>query len=140
MSDDGPRNARFAPNGSPFSALLGIDYSSMYLNQQEKDLPLTAGIRWTKKGQYYKKAYLSRGNSFKALQWLYWCEAELHKQGHQVIMEHQYHQGEREIEGYRVDGYVKIGDREIIYELNGEMTVDMIKISYSLLRMLDTWM
>ena len=124
MTNESPVNARFAPNGWPFTSILFLDVNSMYLDAEKKDMPLTPGFRWTKtKGKYYKKVHLSFGTSFKSLQWLYWLEQELKSNGHDGVLHHQYHQGETKICGYRVDGFTTINGREVIYEFHGNLNV-----------------
>ena len=120
-SPSSPHSARFAPNGDPFTAISAVDENSMYLWSQQQNMPLTPGLRWVKnKNGKFTKQILSTGNSLKALQYLYYQQSLLDKQGIDVTIEHQYHQGEKWVYGYQCDGYVKINGKEIVYEFNGE--------------------
>ena len=119
-SPSSPRSARFAPNGDPFTAISAVDENSMYLWSQQQNMPLTPGLRWVKnKNEKFTKQILSTGNSLKALQYLYYQQSLLDKQGIDVTIDHQYHQGEKWVYGYKCDGYVKIGGKEIVFEFNG---------------------
>ena len=119
-SQSSPHSARFAPNGDPFTIVAALDSNSMYLWSTEQNMPLTPGLRWVKnkKGKFTKNI-LSTGNSFKALQFIYYQQSLLDKQGINVTIEHQYHQGEKWVYGYQCDGYVKINGKEIVFEFNG---------------------
>ena len=120
MTTSSPPSARFAANGDPYTAVLSLDANSMYLWSQKQNQPLTPGLRWIKNDNgKYTKQYLSTGGSFKALQYLYYSQAILDKEGYNVTIEHQYHQGEKIIYGQKVDGYVRIGQKEIVFEFNG---------------------
>ena len=136
MTNDSPINARFAPNGDPFTAITLLDVNSMYLDSQMKFMPLSPGLRWIKMpGNYYKKVHLSYGTSFKSLQWLYWIEHQLQMNGHQEQLQHLYHRGEKRVCGYKVDGYTVIDGEEVIYEFYGNM--DLSNHFYSSFRVLD---
>ena len=120
MTNDSPVNARIAPNGDPFTAIAFFDVNSMYLDSFMKDLPLSPGLRWTKtRGNYYKKVHLSYGTSFKSLQYLYWLEQDLKMRGHEEVLHHQYHRGEKVVKGWKVDGYCFINGIHMIYEFHG---------------------
>ena len=115
-----PRSARFAPNGDPYTSVVAYDSNSMYLWAQQQNMPLTPGLRWEKnKNGKFTKKILCPGNSFKALQYLYYQQSLLDKKGAGVTIEHQYHQGEKWVYGCKCDGYVKIGKKEIVFEFNG---------------------
>ena len=119
-SQSSPHSARFAPNGDPFTIVTALDSNSMYLWSTEQNMPLTPGLRWVKnKNGKFTKNILSTGNSFKALQFIYYQQSLLDKQGVGATIEHQYHQGEKWVYGYKCDGYVKIGGKEIVFEFNG---------------------
>ena len=124
MTNDSPINARFAPNGNPYTSIVLLDVNSMYLDSQMKHMPLSPGLRWVKTpGNYYKKVHLSYGTSFKSLQWLYWVEHELQMSGHHEQLQHLYHRGEKLVCGYKVDGYTVIDDKEVIYEFYGNLNL-----------------
>ena len=125
MSQTSPHAARYAPNGSKFTAIAFFDFNSMYLWAQKQNMPLTPGLRWVKSSngnprEPFSKKILASGNSVEALQYLYYCQALLDNQGVEVNIEHQYFHGEKTIYGYKVDGYAKINDREIVWEYQGE--------------------
>ena len=119
-SQSSPHSARFAPNGDPYSSVVAYDSNSLYLWSQKQNMPLTPGLRWVKnKNGKFTKNILCTGNSFKALQFIYYQQSLLDKQGTGVTIEHQYHQGEKLVYGYKCDGYAKIGGKEIVFEFNG---------------------
>ena len=119
MTNTSPEAARIAPNGDPYTMILFNDFTSMYLWSTNQPQPLTPGLRWVKSGSTYKKQYLSTGGSFRALQYLYYCQAQLDEQGLNVNIEHQYFRGEKYVYGYKCDGYVVIDGREIVFEFHG---------------------
>ena len=120
MSETSPPAARFAPNGNPFTSALFVDFTAMYLWSTQQVQPLTPGLRWVKSNNKYIKQYLSTGGSFKALQYLYYQQALLNKAGYDVQIEHAYHQGEKDVYGYKCDGYVNLDGREIVFEFHGK--------------------
>lgn len=119
--------ARFAANGDPFTIIVCFDFNSMYLWAQQQLMPLTPGLRWVKNEEgVYIKQYLCPGGSFKALQFIYYSQAQLDQAGYNVTIDHQYHQGEKTVYGQKLDGYVRIGNREIAFEFNGN--IDYLEI------------
>ena len=120
MTESSPVAARFAPNGNPFTSVAFFDFNSMYLWSQQQNQPLTPGLRWVKNGEYFQKRILSPNGSFGALQYLYYCQALLAITNPGINIEHQYFHGEKTVHGYKVDGYVKIEGKEIVYEYNGK--------------------
>jgi len=70
-----PTAARYAPNGNPFTSIISLDFTSMYLTCQDKMMPTSPGILWekTKCGKFSKKIMCS-GHSLKAQQWLCYCQ------------------------------------------------------------------
>ena len=122
MGDDSPYNARFAPNGDPFSSVFFIDCNSMYLWGEDQILPLTPGVEWKLKGKRFEKVHMSSQCSLKAMQWLY-SEQESErcrdKNGNKIQMEHAYFQGEKIIFNEKVDGYAFFDDRHHVWEFNG---------------------
>ena len=125
MTDKSPESARFAPNGSRYTALLFEDFNSMYLWSEEQDMPLTPGIRWLKNGSSFSKHSLAytHGASFKSLQWIYYLQGELDLNKKDVNIDHKYFKGEKSIETddgvYPVDGFAIIDGVKTIFEFNG---------------------
>ena len=75
-SDDNvPDTARHAPNGDPYTGIITLDFTSMYLTTQKMNMPTTQGIDWKLKGRKYSKSIMTSGHSFKAQQWLCYREA-----------------------------------------------------------------
>ena len=126
MTEESPPAARFAPNGDRFSAAVMFDFNSMYLWSEEQSMPLTAGIRWLKNGAKYRKRYLGSRGSFKAVQWIYYKQAQFDKQGRNIQIEHQYFRGEKIIDieekSFHVDGYAVVDGVETIMEFNGSLS------------------
>ena len=70
-----PHSARYASNGNPFTSILSLDFTSMYLSCQMQDMPTTPGILWTMKPDgTYKKNVMVANHSFRAQQWLTYCQ------------------------------------------------------------------
>jgi len=71
-----PREARYAPNGNPYTTYVMLDFTSMYLSCQQKEMPTSPGIHWEMQndGNFVKKIMTS-GHSFKAQQWLTYLQA-----------------------------------------------------------------
>ena len=66
-----PHAARYAPNGQKFSSIISLDFTSMYLTCQGKEMPTSPGIIWEKADNgKYTKNIMCDGHSFKAQQWL----------------------------------------------------------------------
>ena len=128
MTQSSPEAARFAPNGNPFTAIVFLDFNSMYLWSQLQVQPLTPGLRWVKNGPRFQKRILSPNSSFGALQYLYYCQALLAVTHPGLNIEHQYFHGERTVYGHKVDGYVNIDGKEIVFEYNGEFLVPFLVI------------
>ena len=120
MTQTSPEAARFAPNGNLFTAIAFFDFNSMYLWSQLQPQPLTPGLRWVRNGKTFEKRIMAPNNSFGALQYLYYCQALLAITHPGVNIEHQYFQGERTVHGHKVDGYVQIDGKEVVFEYNGK--------------------
>ena len=129
MSTTTPPAARFAPNGNPFTCALFVDFNSMYLWSTKQNQPLTPGLRWVKSNGKYIKQYLATGGSFKALQYLYYQQALLERAGYNVNIEHAYFHGEKYVYGYKCDGYVNLGGREIVFEFHGKSSTHFFRYS-----------
>jgi len=132
MTETSPESARFAPNGSRYTALLFEDFNSMYLWSEEQDMPLTPGIRWLKNGSSFSKHSLAytHGSSFKSLQWIYYLQGLFDQDGKNVIIQHKYYRGEKTIPmddtNYSADGYAIIDGVKTIFEFNGMFIHDFI--------------
>ena len=126
MTQSSPPAARFAPNGKRFTAIVFLDFNSMYLWSQLQVQPLTPGLRWVRRGSYFEKRVLMTGNSLRALQFIYYCQALLDNTNPGLNIEHQYFHGERTIYGHKVDGYVQIDGKEIVFEFNGKYLVPVL--------------
>ena len=86
-------------------------------------MPTTPGILWQKNHRQLRKSILSSQTSFQALQWLnymqHYCEDLVDLSGNRVTIEQHYHRGEIFVGKYELDGYAKVGNREIFFEYNG---------------------
>ena len=131
MTQSSPVAARFAPNGKLFTAIVFFDFNSMYLWSQLQVQPLTPGLRWVKNGTRFQKRILSPNGSFEALQYIYYCQAVLEKTNPGLNIEHQYFHGEKTVYGHKVDGYVKIDGKEIVFEYNGKYLVPVLLPNYN---------
>ena len=70
-----PHAARYAPDGSPFTSILALDFTSMYLSCQMQDMPTSPGLLWEQKPDgTFKKNVMVAQHSFKAQQWLTYCQ------------------------------------------------------------------
>ena len=70
-----PTAARYAPNGNPFTTIISLDFTSMYLKCQGEEMPSSPGILWTKVGEKFKKTIMTTNHSFKAQQWICYRQA-----------------------------------------------------------------
>ena len=71
-----PHNARFAPDGNPFTSIMALDFTSMYLTCQKQEMPTSPGILWERKENgTFKKNVMCDQHSLKAQQWLSWKQA-----------------------------------------------------------------
>ena len=113
-STDGPLASKLAPNGDFYTALLFLDFNAMYLWSQEQEMPLGPGIQWTPSGKSFRKIVLQGQSSFSSLQWLQYEQTKI-----QVQIQHSFHQGERFIHGFKVDGYAVVDGVETVWEYNG---------------------
>ena len=119
MDDDGPVSNRVAPDGSPYTFVVQLDFNALYGAMQLKPMPTTPGILWSWKNGKFVKSVMSDSVSYKSIQWLYWLEKteELCIAGHRL--HHAYHQGERRLGGLLVDGFVSDGVNRKIFEFQG---------------------
>ena len=111
-----PANSKFSPSNHRFTSVSFFDVNSMYLASQLKPMPLTPGLEWTLKKKGFSKKVLMPGVSLKALQWIYYLQATKFR-NHQI--QHAYHRGEKDLYGYKVDGYLQIENEHISLEFNG---------------------
>ena len=75
-SDDQiPFAARYSGNGDPFTSIISLDFTSMYLSCQNQKMPTSPGINWQQTKKTYKKNIMCAGHSFKAQQWLCYRQA-----------------------------------------------------------------
>ena len=65
-----PHIARHAPNGEPYSHLVMLDFTSMYLSCQKKMMPVGPGLKWQEKNGVLTKSVTVNGHSLPAQQWL----------------------------------------------------------------------
>ena len=86
----------------------------MYLWSQQQDMPLSPGLEWTLVNGKFRKNVLIPNSSFSSIQWLYFQQTKYTETIH-----HAYHQGEKIIYGYKVDGYAIINGQKTVFEYNG---------------------
>ena len=70
-----PKEARYAPNNEPYTSIVSLDFTSMYLTTQKQNLPTSPGILFTLRDKFYVKNVMCQGHSFKCQQWLTWLQA-----------------------------------------------------------------
>ena len=119
MDDDGSIANRIAPDGSPYSHFIMMDFNALYGAMQMKPMPTTPGIQWTWKNGRFHKSVMATDTSLPAVQWLSWVEAThpLCKAG--FPMQSKYFQGEVTVADYAVDGYVTDGNTVQCFEFDG---------------------
>lgn len=68
--------ARHAPNGEPYTNYLLLDFTSMYLSTQMKEMPAGPSIIWTRSSNTdrFRKKVSIPNTSFVALQWLIYMQ------------------------------------------------------------------
>ena len=96
----------------------------MYLDSQKQDMPLTPGLLWTKSNGKFTKSVLTSGVSFGQLQWLYVVQQSdfvLNNDGSRIQIEHAYHRGEYEENGFKFDGFFIKNGVKFFLEYNGKM-------------------
>ena len=86
----------------------------MYLWSQQQVMPLSPGLHWIPTERGFRKQVLQGQTSFSALQWLQYEQTKL-----KIQIQHAYHQGEKTVFGYRVDGYAVVDGVETVWEYNG---------------------
>ncbi|CAG5083743.1 Oidioi.mRNA.OKI2018_I69.PAR.g10449.t1.cds [Oikopleura dioica] len=121
---DAPRNAKFAPNGDPFTKIVFFDFNALYLYAQKMLLPSTPGIRWQKiDNTVFRKSIMTSDNSLAALQWLTYIDEFspllVQTNGERVRLEHQYFRGEHQVLNYKIDGYACVDGQHHYFEFLG---------------------
>ena len=122
-----PHAATHAPNGDPFTQIIFLDFNAMYLWSQKQPMPTTPGIHWELKrrngNSYFRKKIMSYGNSLGAVQWLYFIQDTsdllVDKNGVRVQLQHQYYRGEKNYNGFLVDGYACVDGAHVFFEYLG---------------------
>ena len=86
-------------------------------------MPLGPGIQWSLNGQFFKKNVMKAGTSLGAVQWINFIQQSdmcVDSAGNRIQIEHLYHQGEKDINGYEIDGYFQKDGKEYFLEYNGK--------------------
>ena len=91
---ESPPASKIAPNGNPYTALLFLDFNSMYLWSQQQDMPLGPGLRWIQSKRGFFKKVLQEQTSFSAVQWLQYEQTK-----YNVQIQHAFHHGEKIVYG-----------------------------------------
>ena len=66
-----PHNAQFAADGNPFTSIVALDFTSMYLTCQKQLMPTSPGLLWERNANgTFKKNVMCEQHSFKCQQWL----------------------------------------------------------------------
>ena len=96
----------------------------MYLWSQTQDMPLTPGILWTKSGNKFNKAVMMDGVSLGQLQWIYTVQQSdfCISNGQRIQIDHAYHRGEHEENGFKFDGFFIKNGVKFFLEFNGELS------------------
>ena len=95
----------------------------MYQWAENQVMPLGPGILWTPKNNGFKKSVMMAGTSFAALQWLQWIQQSdicVDSSGRRIQLQHAYNQGEKVLNGYKLDGYLEKDGKEYYFEYNGK--------------------
>ena len=127
-----PTAARCTPNGNPMTHILMLDFNSMYLACQDKELPTGTGILWEKnRSGGWRKNIMTSGHSLKAQKWLcYMQETDpflTNKDGTRATIACKYLRGEEKLVNsktglrtWSVDGYAKSDQGVKVYEFLGD--------------------
>ena len=95
----------------------------MYQWSENQVMPLGPGLLWTPNNNGFQKNVMMAGTSFAALQWLQWIQQSaicVDSSGNRVQLEHGYHQGEKVLNGYKLDGYLVKDGKEFFFEYHGK--------------------
>ena len=101
----------------------------MYQWGEDQIMPLGPGILWTPTEYGYRKNVMISGTSFAALQWIQFIQQSdmcVDSSGNRIQIEHLYHQGEKVLNGYEIDGYFEKDGKEYFLEYNGELNFFII--------------
>ena len=93
-STNSPPASKIAPNGDVYTALLFLDFNSMYLWSQMQNMPLGPCLRWFFHKKKFRKYVFQGQTSFSAVQWLQYEQTK-----YNVQIQHAYHQGEKFVYG-----------------------------------------
>jgi len=127
-----PRAARCTPNGNPMTHILMLDFNSMYLACQDKELPTGTGVLWEKnRSGGWRKNIMTSGHSLKAQKWLcYMQETDPflnNNDGTRATIACKYARGEEKITNsqtglktWPVDGYAQSDQGIKVYEFLGD--------------------
>ena len=118
MDEDGPKSNRIAPDGSPFTYLVQLDFNALYAQQQMKPMPTTPGVLWKWNGNKFQKSVMCDSNSLGATQWMYFIEATHPAVKNGGTLHHFFHQKEVRLENDLVDGYIE-EEEGYVFEYNG---------------------
>ena len=93
-NSNSPPASKIAPNGDFYTALLFLDFNSMYLWSQMQKMPLGPGLRWFFHDGRFRKYVFQGQTSFSAVQWLQYEQTK-----YDVQIQHSFHQGEKFVYG-----------------------------------------
>ena len=114
LDETGPDSTRIAPNGEKFTYFSFWDFNSLYLWAQDQPMPLSPGIIWEMNGKKFSKKVMCKGVSLGQIEWLQWMQTQpvcVDSNGVRQRIHTAYHQGEYDICGKPVDGFmVKDGE------------------------------
>ena len=97
-------------------------YFSMYLYAQEQQLPLGPGIEWKLNNKTFRKSVMISQVSFVQIQWLQMVQESdicCDSNGNRIQMQNAYFQNEIEMNGYKIDGYIKRDGVNVFFEFLG---------------------
>ena len=125
-----PHRACHNANGEPIKTVLFLDFTSMYLSCQDKEMPCSPGIVWEpgSENHWFKKV-MADSHSFEAQQWLAWIQhadpALKNRNGSRSMIQCLYFRGEVKVprsDGkghWLVDGFASTENGIRFYEYNG---------------------
>ena len=125
----GPEAAKKAPNGNDYSAIIPFDFNSLYPWALLQDMPTGPGIHWDCKDKdgndrsYFVKKNMLPSSSLQEFQYLMYLNHHdsrfIDETGMPIRIENAYYRGQKEIAGYKVDGYCKNKEKTYLIEYNG---------------------